>query len=206
MFTLLALIELIALSTFVRIHHEKYDWADRPQFAYTSHYVAKWYRHPNRDRGGSILEIHSLFEYTGNREADKKALLNRYVSYDYIESVAPWTAPPDNGAEWTGLFITEHYSTGSSRKFLILAEQKGKFRKVFQAFSHRVGEGRSVEWVDLDGDSYPEIITVPSYDGFRGTNPRSTKAQVWKWSDQKARYVMVRESPYLQRLKPLKSK
>jgi len=156
-------------------------------------YRVKWYR--NKQAIGDILEIY--------RHATNELIYKASLDTT-IESISAWTAPEKDYDATRGIMVTTHFSTGSSKKFIILAEVKGKIREVLNVFSRKAGEAHALEIVDLDGDSYPEIICVASYEDFRGSNPGPTRAQIWKWFPKQARYVQVRDSAYLERLMPLR--
>jgi len=130
----------------------------------------------------------------------KESLIFTLHLENYLESVSPWSSPSTKEIRQHGLLLTTSFATGSSHEYLLLVEENRKFVIANRWFSRQIGEGRFLELVDLDGDGYPEIIHVPSYESF---DNKRAEALIWKWSQQKKRYVLAKRTLYSRRLKPL---
>jgi len=180
--------------------------SDRSQhIADVGRYIVRWRGYVQPGKAGDVIEILAPLPHVPGR----RAVLQRVYRYPetkwdtWLDSVCVWHAP-DTGSEGeAGLMLTLSYGAGSSKKFVILANTRSGFREVFNGLSDRIGNARSLEMVDLNGDGETEIVFVPSYANFRGSDPGDTRAQVWKWEQPKERYVKVRESAYSERLNPL---
>jgi hypothetical protein len=167
--------------------------------------VVRW-RHSHGAGGvGDVVEVYKRLHAKG-AAGSVLVRLYRYKSHTFLASVTSWCPPVSIYPKNRGVLLTSEFSSGSGKEFVILAQTTHGFRQVFRAFSNKVGDGRSLEIVDLDGDGYPEIICVPTYDDFRGVDAGKTLAQVWKWNSKLERYDKVRESAYADRLKPLSSR
>jgi hypothetical protein len=180
-------------------------------------------RTENRARVGRFVVTWQR-DYSDNRTGDKIRLLNvrasmrgrvqmnrcLYTFFDgtYFEFARPWAAKISRKLAADGIVVRTHFGTGSGVEEIIIANAHGQFRQLFKGFSNKVevvGKHRvPLIMRDLDCDGIPEIVFVPTFEPFRGSNPGSASAEVWKWSINRRKYVKVRTSPYAKRFMPLK--
>lgn len=165
-------------------------------------YIVTWHRSYNKDDIGDIIEVYKSQTERNHKPSHLKRIYKYFASTN-LDSVTMWHAPMQAYPMIRGILLTTSFSTGSGKEFIILAETKRGFHQVFKVFSAKIGDARSLEMVDLDDDSFPEIIVVPSYADFRESESGITRAQVWKWANNVERYVKIRESAYSDRLRPL---
>ncbi len=147
---------------------------------------------PAQPLGGGSRRSHTL----------SRRVLYRWRSDRPVLTVEPWEAPSGTPMA-SGVMVTLLGETGLGTEYVVIASRDGRrFHVALDEMSFLRDDGRGPEFVDLDGDTGREIVLVPDYQGLdrNGDAP----AQAWKWSPRRQRYVMVRESSYRERLKPLK--
>lgn len=128
-----------------------------------------------------------------------------YLPDRVIVSITEWYAPQRQSEEsaLTGVEIRCSYLTGSSREYLIFGCIHGKWKKVFDTSSGTSGDAHGIESVDIDGDTYPELIVTKTF--HYASDASELLAQVWKWSPKEDEYIRLDTVPYLQRLRNRKS-
>jgi hypothetical protein len=121
-----------------------------------------------------------------------------------IESVTEWYAPGEensSGSGVTGVMMRCGFPAGNGRAFIIIADlEKGRWKQVLDVASDKCGFNRGLEIVDVDGDTYPELLVVPDYRPYYTVGLSGLRTQVWKWSAGKKIYVLERTTLYRSRL------
>ena len=195
------LIGLVLVST----AGQRKDTSDPERHTTVNGFLVKWKENRENDNIGDTVRIYKRRHGPpGKQHRRSIKLAYRFFDSTTVNSVAGWTIASKNRPTVRGMILTTSFSTGSGKEVIILAEVNGAIRQVFKGFSDKVLKRNPIQLVHLDGDSNPEIVIIPSYSEFRGSDPGSTRAEIWKWSTKRERYVMVRESAYADRLKPLK--
>ena len=185
-----------------------------------------WLRADNTDRAdrgllldGYAVEVHALpgsdgfhdefviYDYRTRSGAVRPRSQWRVVFRDrraFVREVLPWHA--EDGCP-QGIAVMSSVAMGRDHHFSVIAEvAPATFRSVLD-FDTRGWFGLPGEVVDLDGDDQGEVVLSGEriYDHALGRAVPRT-AQAWKWAPGRQRYVMVRESRYDDRLKPLRLK
>ncbi len=171
-----------------------------------SEFYVEWYS--TNPVKGDIVEFRS---WTSGR------ILYRFNRPEtWVNGIMPWIEPAESTADGKlprlgAMLITASGEAQPNTEWVIIGRQySGKFSIVFDAGSMRTGFQYMPEFVDLDKDAYPaysdeEIITLNWYPPM--TNAKiglsEMTAKVWKWSQARFRYVLVRHCPYVKRLEPL---
>ena len=159
----------------------------------------EWGRYGRGDEYGDRLEIYPERPPHHGQAAPRPASLYSFFEDGvYIQSVASWMAPEAHPRA-SGVLLKAHGGAGSHKRFILLASDDGRhFRVLLDVVSLFAGESRGLEMVDLDGDGYPELLTIADYSGV----PHAALVSIWKWSPAQRRYVMERTCPYWERLRP----
>lgn len=158
--------------------------------------------YPNDDSGTQLI----IYDRDGNK------LTRSYETWfdtKFVDSVAAWHSPEQEIDHVTGVMISYECSTGSGKEFLIMGRVgPHKWKRVFDGYSDD-GFHHDPEFVDVDGDTFPEIILTTHYrrmgeeDGEIDTSVLTS--QIWKWSGTKLKYVLLRTVPYDHRLQPARA-
>jgi hypothetical protein len=164
---------------------------DLPRYTVTAQVT-----YPN-DNSGTQLIIYD--------RGDHNKLIRSYATWmdtKYIDSVSAWHSPEQEIDHVTGVMISYGFSTGSGEGYFILREVGPRnWKLVFAGYSDD-GFHHDPEFVDINGDTYPEIILTTHYRRMGEDEDTSVlTSQVWKWSGEKLKYVLLRTVPYNQRLR-----
>ena len=146
---------------------------------------------------GDVLTVYAAEDVKGS-----KPLFRKFFYAMGIARILPWVAPIEGASGLKGFMVVLEYGAGSISTCAIFGDINGQFRQVLDVEIGKAKSNPPVEVVDLDGDYYPEIVSVDDY-RFKKYGDRKGIARVWKWSPKKNRYIQVRESAYADRLKPL---
>ncbi|BDI28394.1 hypothetical protein CCAX7_004450 [Capsulimonas corticalis] len=131
-----------------------------------------------------------------------------------IMSVSEWRAPLDNtespdDIETKGVLVCCGFNAGASREYMIFAQFPGnQWKRVLDVHCAHSNDKHRPEFVDLDGDTIPEVVVTPDYwpiysDVGMKAGAQKMTSQIWKWSTSRKTYILKTTRPYLQRLRPL---
>lgn len=165
-------------------------------------YRFEWRRDGNQQKyeWGDVLSV-----FDADAKANSKPLFRKLFNGMFVSRILPWTAPQGGEDVPDGFMVTFEYGAGSTLHYAIFANLKGHIKQVLDLDTGYAWYSHPLEVVDLDGDTYPELISVDDYRLIlKSSDVGEETARVWKWSSKRNEYVLARVSTYAERLKPLK--